>query len=238
VPFSLRSTCIVEGPEIVSAPLVVKVPTTSGNVEKSYMAVMVTGVRVGKPNADGAESIVKKAIVHSAIAAEIILLCCIVSILLVVFFIVRGAFSFQLNLEIALGAVAAKVQPHGPLQPGRRCVETSDDVINFPVTAFPNECRALFATLLPCNLAVVIQSIWMRGESAAFLPVQHGSNGPRAIGFQCFRTAVRAPRRVPRRRRQTHRFFSSQSFWKRGSVRKGSQSGSSLKNGGVMGVGL
>lgn len=131
----------------------VKVPTTSGNVEKSYMAVMVTGVRVGKPNADGTESIVKKAIVHSAIAAEIILWCCIVSILLVVFFIVRGAFSFQLNLEIALGGVAAKVQPHGPLQPGRKYVETSDDVTNFPVTAFPNECRALFATLLSCNLA-------------------------------------------------------------------------------------
>jgi len=63
---------------------VVKVPTTSGNVEKSYMAVMVTGVRV-EADADGTESIVKKAIVHSAIAAEIILLCCIVSILLVVF---------------------------------------------------------------------------------------------------------------------------------------------------------
>jgi hypothetical protein len=43
----------------------------------------------GKPNADGTESIVNKAIVHSAIATEIILLCCIVSILLVVFFIVR-----------------------------------------------------------------------------------------------------------------------------------------------------
>jgi hypothetical protein len=68
---------------------VVKVPTTSGNVEKSYVAVMVTGVRGGKPNADGTESIVNKAIVHSAIATEIILLCCIVSILLVVFFIVR-----------------------------------------------------------------------------------------------------------------------------------------------------
>ena len=55
------------------------------------MAVMVTGVRV-EADADGTESIVKKAIVHSAIAAEIILLCCIVSILLVVFFIVRVHF--------------------------------------------------------------------------------------------------------------------------------------------------
>ena len=72
--------CIVVSPEIVRAPVVVKVPATSGNVEKSYMAVMVTGVRV-EADADGPESIVKKAIVHSAIAAEIILLCCIVNIL-------------------------------------------------------------------------------------------------------------------------------------------------------------
>jgi hypothetical protein len=41
---------------------------------------MVTGVRV-EAEADGTESIVKKAIVHSAIAAEIILLCRIISIL-------------------------------------------------------------------------------------------------------------------------------------------------------------
>ena len=52
----------------------VKVPTTSGNVEKSYTAVMVTGVGV-EADAEGTEPIVKKAIVHSAIAAEIILLC-------------------------------------------------------------------------------------------------------------------------------------------------------------------
>ena len=35
----------------------------------------------------------------------------------------------QLDLEIALSGVPAKVQPHGLLQPGRRCVETSGDVI-------------------------------------------------------------------------------------------------------------
>jgi hypothetical protein len=33
-----------------------------------------------------------------------------------------------LNLEIALSGVSAKVQ--SAFQPGRRCVETSDDVIN------------------------------------------------------------------------------------------------------------
>jgi hypothetical protein len=92
---------------------VVKVPVTSGNVEKSYTAVMVTGVCV-EADADGTEAIVKKAIVHSAIATEIILLCCIISILLVVSFIVRAAFSFQLNLEIALGGVSAKIQPLRP----------------------------------------------------------------------------------------------------------------------------
>src|SRR5205823_467888 len=34
----------------------------------------------------------------------------------------------QLDLEIALSGVPAKVQPHGFFQPCRRCVETSDDV--------------------------------------------------------------------------------------------------------------
>jgi hypothetical protein len=37
----------------------------------------------------------------------------------------------QSDLEIALSGVPAKVQPHGfLLQPGRRCVETSGDVID------------------------------------------------------------------------------------------------------------
>ncbi len=34
----------------------------------------------------------------------------------------------QLDLEIALSGVSAKIQPHGLFQPCRRCVETSDDV--------------------------------------------------------------------------------------------------------------
>jgi hypothetical protein len=38
-----------------------------------------------------------------------------------------GDSGFQLNLEIALSGVSAKVQ--SAFQPGRRCVETSDDVI-------------------------------------------------------------------------------------------------------------
>src|SRR5437588_110575 len=67
MPLALRSTCIVESPEIVRAPLVVKVPITSGNVEKSYVAVMVTGVGLGADWA-GPEPIVKKAITHSAIS--------------------------------------------------------------------------------------------------------------------------------------------------------------------------
>ena len=58
----------------------VKVPTTSGNVEKSYTPVMVTGVRV-EADADGTEPVVKRAITHSAIAAEKYLLCRIISIL-------------------------------------------------------------------------------------------------------------------------------------------------------------
>ncbi len=70
----------METPEIVRAPLVVKVPVTSGNVEKSYTAVMVTGVGVAA-DAKGTEPIVKKAITHSAIAAEKPLLCRIINIL-------------------------------------------------------------------------------------------------------------------------------------------------------------
>jgi len=35
----------------------------------------------------------------------------------------------QVDLEIALNGVSAKIQPYELLQPGQRCVETSDDVI-------------------------------------------------------------------------------------------------------------
>src|SRR6266853_2464357 len=80
IPLTLASTCIVEAPEIVRAPLVVKVPVTLGNVEKSYAAVMVTGMGV-EADAEGTEPIVKKAITHSAIAAEKNLLCRIINIL-------------------------------------------------------------------------------------------------------------------------------------------------------------
>ena len=78
----LRSTCMKEAPEIVRAPLVVKVPDTLGNVEKSNTAVMVTGTGVGgEADAEGTEPIVKQAIIHSAIAADRILLCRIINIL-------------------------------------------------------------------------------------------------------------------------------------------------------------
>jgi hypothetical protein len=54
-----------------------------------------------------------------------------------------------LDLEIALGGVPAKVQPHYPFQPGRRCVETSDDVIEEAFTIIAAIWRALFHAL--CN---------------------------------------------------------------------------------------
>src|SRR6266568_9379330 len=54
------STCIVAGPEIVRAPLVVKVPVTLGNPAKSNVAVMVTGTGVGVADAEGAEPIAKQ----------------------------------------------------------------------------------------------------------------------------------------------------------------------------------
>jgi hypothetical protein len=69
-------------PEIVRAPLVVKVPVTLGNVEKSYTPVMVTGTGVGgEAEAEGSEPIVKQATIHSAIAAIKSLFCRIISIL-------------------------------------------------------------------------------------------------------------------------------------------------------------
>jgi len=42
----------------------------------------------------------------------------------------------QLDLEIALSGVSAKVQPHEQTQPGRKCVETSGDVIE-------TDCRTI-----------------------------------------------------------------------------------------------
>ncbi|PYM10262.1 MAG: hypothetical protein DMF15_02700 [Verrucomicrobia bacterium] len=41
----------------------------------------------------------------------------------------------QLDLEIALNGVSAKIQPPPAFQPGRKCVETSDDVIEDDFTS-------------------------------------------------------------------------------------------------------
>ena len=57
----------------------VKVPVTSGYVEKSYVPVMVTGVG-GEADTEGTQPIVKRAIIRSAIAAEKSLLRRIISI--------------------------------------------------------------------------------------------------------------------------------------------------------------
>src|SRR4029077_7826390 len=59
----------------------------------------------------------------------------------------RGAFDsglasgdsgLQLNLEIALSGVSAKVKPFNRFQAGRKCVEASDDVIEKYLTT---QCR-------------------------------------------------------------------------------------------------
>jgi hypothetical protein len=76
--------CIVAGPEIVRAPVVVKVPDRFGNVEKSNTPVMVTGAGV-MADTEGREPIVKKATMHNAIAADKILFCRITSILFFMF---------------------------------------------------------------------------------------------------------------------------------------------------------
>ena len=46
-------------------------------------------------------------------------------------------------MEIALSGVPAKDQPPRLIQPCRRCVETSGDVIKSAFTAFASICRAL-----------------------------------------------------------------------------------------------
>src|SRR5947199_1427510 len=43
----------------------------------------------------------------------------------------------QLNLEIALSGASAKIQRPPAFQPGRKCVETSDDVIEDDFTSTP-----------------------------------------------------------------------------------------------------
>jgi hypothetical protein len=85
---------------MLRAPLVVKVPVTLGKFEKSYVAVMVTGTGVGvEADAEGAEPIVKRAIVHSAIAAEKTLLCRIISILFFVNCWFEVMFTFPLQRD-------------------------------------------------------------------------------------------------------------------------------------------
>src|SRR5436190_20819666 len=94
----LSSTCIVETPEIVRAPVVVKVPVTLGNVEKSYTAVMVTGVAV-EADAKGTEPIVKKASIHSVTAAERILVCGILKIFCLMWHFIFWLFWHSLALD-------------------------------------------------------------------------------------------------------------------------------------------
>jgi len=84
VPGTIGSMCIVAGPEIVRAPVVVKVPDRLGNVEKSNTPVMVTGVGV-VADTEGTEPIVKKATMHNAIATDKILFCRVTNILFFIF---------------------------------------------------------------------------------------------------------------------------------------------------------
>jgi len=153
------------GPEIVRAPVVVKVPDTLGKFVKSNVAVMVTGMAV-EADAEGTEPIVKKAIAHSAIAAEKSLLCRIISILFVFVFIFVCLFVCWLNC-INCNPVprGTRNHPHealwnsgltsadsglqldleialsGVSAPNAFGVETSGDVIDFIRKAVPDGCR-------------------------------------------------------------------------------------------------
>jgi hypothetical protein len=75
-----------------------------GNVEKSYVAVMVTGMSV-EADADGAEPIVKKPAIHSTIAAKQILLCRVINFRFFIFnfpFVVLAFFDFP-SWEVSSG---------------------------------------------------------------------------------------------------------------------------------------
>jgi hypothetical protein len=45
---------------------------------------------------------------------------------------------------IALSGLPAKVQPHGLLEPGQRCVETSGDVICLGFMKLAGKCQHVF----------------------------------------------------------------------------------------------
>src|SRR5205814_3646405 len=58
----------------------------------------------------------------------------------------------SLDLEIALGGVPAKDQPHGLFSPADRCVETSDDVIAVRLLNPRHSCQ------VSCWGAVIVSS--------------------------------------------------------------------------------
>jgi hypothetical protein len=58
----------------------------------------------------------------------------------------------QLDLEIALNGVSAKIQPLRLIQPCRRCVETSDDVIDEASTWCASTSRPFI--LIICQLVI------------------------------------------------------------------------------------
>jgi len=61
---------IVLVPEMVRAPVVTKVPVTLGNVEKSYVPVIVIAWGVVEVGVGDTQPVVKNAISTSAIATE------------------------------------------------------------------------------------------------------------------------------------------------------------------------
>ena len=66
----------------------------------------------------------------------------------------------QLNLEIALSGASAKVKPPtGFSKPGRKCVETSDDVIEDDFTSTPDSRIWDFS---PIRLGAAIVAVFVR----------------------------------------------------------------------------
>ena len=69
-------------------------------------------------------------------------------------------------------AIPAKVQPHGLLQSGRRCVETSDDVIEEVFTIIAAICRAYLRSATPPKTNQTGKAIFPATLHGKFAPVR------------------------------------------------------------------
>ena len=90
-----------------------------------------------------------------------------------------GRLGLQLNLEIALGGASAKVKPPNRLfRTGRKCVETSDDVIEGDFTITPDS-RILDFSRTPqpsCKTASNLSSTKSKAMFECIATIEAGSS--------------------------------------------------------------